>query len=541
MTDEVEGGASAPAVPLEPLRALDPRELGGWRMLGRLGTGGMGVAFLAERDGQWAVVKMIRTDLAEDRHHRARIARELEAMRLAAGPHTAALYDSDLDGDPAWFAMEFIPGMTLTRHIEEQGPLEGSELKDFATRLADVLVAVHGAGVVHRDLKPSNIMLSPDGPRLIDFGIADLTEGTQLTRTGAVLGSTGWLAPEQVTGDPVTAATDIHAWSLCVLYAAVGQPPFGGDTASASLYRVLEFTPDVPELVPEPLRGLAQAALAKDPTRRPTLDRITAVLTPPPPAPPRAPEPPPPPPPPAPAPPTAAIPLTDQWTEESTPAPTSTMATARPAPAPPQRSSRRVGPIVALLAAIAVVLLGGVAVVVALGSGDQTVASEPDSGPSPEGDDAPMTVPSEAAATATAEAPAASAEPVVEPVYGVKVSYKGDAVDGFVVEDSLDWDVDLCSTDKELLKPAIADRILFSKGTGDSWVRQRADVSVRPGERCGKDGVHIVIPRTEQAPDESAWGQGWSPCTDYRISIPETSTFARTKLDACVRTRADLP
>lgn len=517
-------------------------------MLGRLGTGGMGVAFLAERGGQWAVVKMIRTDLAEDRHHRARIARELEAMRLAAGPHTAALFDSDLDGDPAWFAMEFIPGMTLTRHVEQHGPLGREDLQEFAARLADVLVAVHGAGVVHRDLKPSNIMLSPDGPRLIDFGIADLAEGTQLTRTGAVLGSTGWLAPEQVTGDPVTAATDIHAWSLCVLYAAVGQPPFGGDTASASLYRVLEFTPEVPDLVPDPVRGLAQAALAKDPTRRPTLDRITAVLSPPAPPPPSVPNTPRPAPPLTPV--TASIPLTDQWTEETAPA-----AAIPPAPASPmrpssvpQRPARRAWPIAALLAAIVVVAAGGVAAVVAMGSGEQTAAGEPSveaaSSEAPERDN---TVDKNAAQGDTEEADNASGstdsieEPAIEPIYGVKVAYKDDAVDGFVVEDSLDWAVDLCSTDKELLKPAVADKILFSKNTGDAWVRQRADVSVQVGGRCGKEGVNILIPRTEAAPQESSWDEGWSPCTDYRVSIPETASFARTKLDACVRTRADLP
>jgi len=519
-------------------------------MLGRLGTGGMGVAFLAERDGQWAVVKMIRTDLAEDRHHRARIARELEAMRLAAGPHTAALFDSDLEGDPAWFAMEFIPGMTLTRHVEQQGPLPERELQEFAARMAEVLVAVHGAGVVHRDLKPSNIMLSPDGPRLIDFGIADLTEGTQLTRTGAVLGSTGWLAPEQVTGDPVTAATDIHAWSLCVLYAAVGQPPFGGDTASASLYRVLEFTPDVPELVPEPVRALAQAALAKDPTRRPTLDRITAVLSPPAPPPQQVPQPPPHPPAPPPTPPTASIPLTDQWTEETAPvaaAPPPPVTPASP-PSAPQRPARKPWPIVALLAAIVVVGAGGVTAVVALGSGEQTAADETGvqatSSTVPEAENTADETSTQGAPQTTgtaADAAESIPEPVIEPTFGVKVAYAGDAVDGFVVKDSLDWAVDLCSTDKELLKPANADKILFSKSTGDSWVRQRADITVRAGERCGENGVHIVIPRTEPAPEETAWGQGWNSCTDYRISIPETSTFARTKLEACVRTRADLP
>ena len=288
----------------------------------------MGVAFLTEGAGRWAVVKMIRSDLSDDRTYRARIARELEAMRRAAGPYTAALLDSDLDGDPAWFAMEFIPGMTLTRRVTDHGPLAEADLLPLAAGLADVLAAVHSVGIVHRDLKPSNVMLSPTGPRLIDFGIADLAEGTQLTRTGAVLGSTGWLAPEQVTGDPVSAATDVHAWGLCVLFATTGQQPFGGDTASNALYRVLEYTPDVPHSVPEPLRALVEASLSKDPSRRPTVDRLRATLTPP-----KAP--PLPPPPPVAMPATADVPLTDQWTQRAveatvTPKPTPTPTRAAP-------------------------------------------------------------------------------------------------------------------------------------------------------------------------------------------------------------------
>ena len=273
-------GRALPAVPLEPLRDRDPRELGSFRLLGRLGAGGMGVAFLAEGKGQWAVVKMIRSELADDRSYRARLSRELDAMGRASGAHTASLLDSDVQADPPWFAMEFIPGMTLTRRVDDSGALPMSEVVALAAALVDVLVSVHGAGIVHRDLKPSNIMLSPSGPKLIDFGIADMSEGTQLTKTGMVLGSTGWLAPEQVRGDPVTAATDIHAWALCVLYAATGQPPFGADNSTATIYKVLEAIPTVPDTVPTPLRDLLVAALAKEPSHRPTLERLSTELNP---------------------------------------------------------------------------------------------------------------------------------------------------------------------------------------------------------------------------------------------------------------------
>ena len=252
MSGDAREPRSLPAVPLEPLRDRDPRSLGSFRLLGRLGAGGMGVAFLSESDGGWAVVKVIRPELAEDRGQRARISRELEAMKRAAGPFTANLLAEQLDEDPAWFAMEFIPGTTLTRRIDDTGPLSSEALEVLGTELAHVLEHIHSAGVIHRDLKPSNVMLSPTGPKIIDFGIADIADSTQLTKTGSVMGSSGWLAPEQITGDEVTTATDVHAWGLCVLFAATGESPFGGDTASSSIYRVLESTPELPDRLKEP-------------------------------------------------------------------------------------------------------------------------------------------------------------------------------------------------------------------------------------------------------------------------------------------------
>jgi serine/threonine protein kinase len=535
MNGEDEGDSTAPAVPLEPLRALDPKSLGGWRMLGRLGTGGMGVAFLAERDGLWAVVKMIRSDLSDDRSHRARISRELDAMRLAEGPHTASLYESDLDGDPAWFAMEFIPGLTLTRRIDEVGRFSGEDLQAFSIKLAEVLEAVHSVGIVHRDLKPSNVMLSPDGPKLIDFGIADLTEGTQLTRTGAVLGSTGWLAPEQVTGDAVSSATDVHAWGLCVLYAATGEPPFGGDSASASLYRVLEFTPDVPDSVGSPLRGLVRDALSKDPTRRPKLDRICSVLAPPPP-------------PPTPEPTTKSAPDLPELDKADVSGASDTFATIRATdrkPEPPKdlartRRFRRL--------ALVALIPGAATGVVALG---WLLMSSPGDRQSPQERSDPTvatTTPVEIVSRDDAEKSLQDSDDVqASPTantslpfaYGVKVSYEDDLVEEFVVEDSLTWSVDLCSTDLELLEPDVADEIRLAERIDGEWEMQEIKVSVTPGERCGNDGVHIVIPRSEPAPLDSAQGKGWSECSRYRLTIPETSNFAKTQARLCVRTRVD--
>lgn len=267
-----------PAVPLEPLMDRDPTEVGPFRLLGRLGAGGMGVAYLTQRNRQWIVLKVVRPEVTENRATRARLAREIAAIDRVGSEWTAQVVDSDLESEQMWFAMEFIPGHTLSNSVESQGPMPSHELTRLALQLALVVQAIHAAGIVHRDLKPSNIMLSPTGPKIIDFGIADIVEGTQLTSTGSVMGSTGWLSPEQVKGDEASWATDVHAWGLTVLFAATGVAPYGAGTTAASMYKVLETSPTIPDSLPEPLRGLVASALEKDPLRRPTIDRILSEL-----------------------------------------------------------------------------------------------------------------------------------------------------------------------------------------------------------------------------------------------------------------------
>lgn len=260
---------------MEPLRRSDPKTLGEYQLLGRLGAGGMGTAFLAERDHRLCVVKVFRSELTDNDSFGPRMARELEAMHRAAGVHTASVLEEHLSEHPAWFAMEYIAGKTLARRIETEGPLTHTELSRFAEQLSEAITHIHNAGLVHRDLKPSNIIVHSGGPRLIDFGIADLTDATQLTATGNVLGTIGWLAPEQVTGDPVTAATDLHAWALCVLFAATGNPPFGTESLPITMNRVLNETPSIPESIPAGLRAELQACLSKDPEQRRFADRRT--------------------------------------------------------------------------------------------------------------------------------------------------------------------------------------------------------------------------------------------------------------------------
>ena len=229
----------------------------------------MGVVFLAEYEvngvPQRAVVKLIRSELAEDREFTARLARELESMRKVSGLYAAEILESTLETDLPWFAMEYIPGLTLDKKVATQGSLGQAEAAEFAYRLCTILDNIHKQGVIHRDIKPTNIILSPDGPRLIDFGIADISGSTQLTQTGVLVGSVGWMSPEQVKNSNVSEATDIHAWGLTVLFAVTGTPPFGSQNSAAALYKVLEEVPEVPTSLPQKFGDLVRQSVLKDP------------------------------------------------------------------------------------------------------------------------------------------------------------------------------------------------------------------------------------------------------------------------------------
>lgn len=187
------------------LRREDPRVVGSFRLHRRLGAGGMGVVYLgSDRRGQRVALKVIRPDLAEDQEFRSRFAREVSAARRIRGGCTARLVAADLEADRPWFATQYVPGPSLHDKVNDEGPLRAAEVAAVGAALSEGLVAVHEAGVVHRDLKPSNILLSPKGPRIIDFGIAWATGASTLTHVGTAVGSPGFLAPEQVRGAAVT-------------------------------------------------------------------------------------------------------------------------------------------------------------------------------------------------------------------------------------------------------------------------------------------------------------------------------------------------
>ncbi|MEU6343506.1 substrate-binding domain-containing protein [Streptomyces sp. NPDC046977] len=252
----------------------DPRSVGGYRLEGRLGAGGMGVVFLARSvSGRRLAVKVIRPELATDDEFRVRFRREVAAARRVSGAFTAPVVDADADAEQPWLATLFVPGDSLHRRVTEQGPLPAREVRQLAAGLVEALRDIHRAGLTHRDLKPGNVLLSDDGPRVIDFGIAHAADGERLTQTGVVVGTPAFMAPEQFTADTAGPAADVFALGSVLAFAATGHGPFSGDSSHAIGFRVVYEEPDLNGL-PQELRPLVTACLAKDPERRPTVEGL---------------------------------------------------------------------------------------------------------------------------------------------------------------------------------------------------------------------------------------------------------------------------
>ncbi|MFF8697595.1 protein kinase [Streptomyces albidoflavus] len=259
----------------EPLRPDDPAHIGGIRLAGRLGTGGMGRVFLGVHEGRYVAVKQVLPSVAgEDQDFVRRFGHELDNLSRLPPEATAPLLASDRDARPPWLATAYVPGLTLSDAVRlHQGPLPAEAVWLLLREAAAGLVPVHGLGMVHRDLKPSNVMLTVEGATVIDFGVARASEQSQLTRSGVVVGTPAYMAPEQaVTRRDLTGAVDVFALGSVIAYAAGGNPPFGEESGPAVLYRIVHEEPDleaVRELDPA-LADLVTACLAKAPEARPT-------------------------------------------------------------------------------------------------------------------------------------------------------------------------------------------------------------------------------------------------------------------------------
>lgn len=246
-----------------------PDRIGGYAVERELGAGGMGTVYLARsRGGRAVAVKVARPELAGDPHFRERFRAEVAAARSVGGFHTAPVVDADPEAAAPWLATAYVPGPTLAALVEAEGPMDETRLRQLGAALAEALAAIHGCGLVHRDLKPGNIIMAPDGPRVLDFGIARALESTRLTATGMAFGTPGFLAPEQAQGQDISGAADVFALGA-VLVAAAGGSAFGAGTPMGMMYRSVHEPPDL-AAVPEGLRPVLAACLAKEPEQRPT-------------------------------------------------------------------------------------------------------------------------------------------------------------------------------------------------------------------------------------------------------------------------------
>jgi serine/threonine protein kinase len=263
-----------------PLLPGDPRRLGRWRLIGRLGAGGMGVVYLGrDRRGRRVAVKVPRADLARDPEFRERFRREAEAASAVTARSTARVLEVRADGKRPYIVSEYVEGPTLEAAVAAEGPLVGRSLVAFAAGVAEAMAAMHAAGVTHRDLTPVNVILGRWGPKIIDFGIARAEDSATLTHTGMRIGTPAWMAPEQARGERVGPAVDTFAWGTLVAYAGTGRHPFGNGRVDAVLYRVVHEAPDVGGLEPR-LSKIVTRALDKDPGSRPAPAELLDALTP---------------------------------------------------------------------------------------------------------------------------------------------------------------------------------------------------------------------------------------------------------------------
>jgi serine/threonine protein kinase len=259
-----------------PLAPGDPTSVGQYEVVGKLGAGGQGAVYLGRSpSGGHVAIKLLHEQMNTDPAARTRFAREVEAAQRVSPFCTAQVLDHDLHGRPPYIISEFIDGPPLYDVVLQEGPIRGASLERLAIGTATALAAIHEAGIVHRDFKPNNVLLASDGPRVVDFGIARSVDSQQssITATGMVVGTPGYLAPEQLTGEPLTAAVDIFAWGATMVFAATGHSPFEAETLPVIINRILNEQPDLSGLTGT-MRELVGTALDKNPRRRPAAHQL---------------------------------------------------------------------------------------------------------------------------------------------------------------------------------------------------------------------------------------------------------------------------
>ena len=266
---------------MEQLTQHDPRRIGPFEVLGRLGAGGMGLVYLARSaSGRRVAIKTVRTELAEDQLFRVRFTREVEAARAVSGFYTAAVVDADPRAAVPWLATAYVPAPSLEEIVSECGPMPAQGVRWLAAGIAEALQSIHGASLVHRDMKPSNVLVVEDGPRVIDFGIASGASNTRLTMTNVAVGTPAYMSPEQARDSrSVTGASDIFSLGSTLVFAATGHAPYRGGNPVETVFMLLRESPDL-EGLPDELRPLIESCMKMDAGLRPTPADLQSQLAP---------------------------------------------------------------------------------------------------------------------------------------------------------------------------------------------------------------------------------------------------------------------
>ena len=264
---------------MKPLSPKDPKEIGGFTLVGRLGAGGMGVVYLASRKSDSVALKVIRDSFLDDEVEASRFTREISTLEKIQSPHVARILETGIDDGRAWFAVEFVNGPNLSELVQDKGPLDEGRWWELAHGLLRGLSDVHDAGVLHRDIKPANVIMAESGPKLIDFGIAHVSDATSVTATGLVAGSPAWFSPEQIEGLELTTATDVFSAGSLLTFAATGSSPWGGATTmtKASVFKILTSEPDLSGLSPSQV-SLVSVMLDKEASQRPAAESLSENL-----------------------------------------------------------------------------------------------------------------------------------------------------------------------------------------------------------------------------------------------------------------------
>ena len=260
---------------MKPLAPKDPKTIGGFTLIGRLGAGGMGVVYLASRKSESVALKVIRESLIDDEVEATRFTREVVTLEKIQSPNVAEIIEAGVDDGRPWFAVEFVNGPNLSELVDDKGPLSVEKWWELATGVLGGLVDVHQMGIIHRDMKPANVIMAATGPKLIDFGIAHVSDATSVTATGLVAGSPAWFSPEQIEGLELTTATDVFSAGSLLTFAATGSSPWGGATTmtKASVFKILTSEPDMEGLDTEQ-RNLVSKMLGKEPSQRATAESL---------------------------------------------------------------------------------------------------------------------------------------------------------------------------------------------------------------------------------------------------------------------------